>query len=379
MNDNNSERCNTTLLAIYQEEDDGSLERIIIPGVALSLMCIIIIVGNIFVLLVVPRLPKPRRPTRYLVMNLAVADLGLGIFILPLSSYNEIVSWPFGERWCIVHAVGDSLLCMSSLYTLCALAVDRYIGVTRPLRYNVIMTDRMVLVMVIVVWLLASSVSCPPLFGWRQPPPDDPTVCLITTHFSYVIESCVLGFFLPSIVVMCLYTKIYIVARKHIFDISRNIILPNKDQDKDSVSASSFSSSISGSSQDVRISVVTSNCQNQAALLKKVAKIRMEVRAAKTFGKVLGIFVICWMPFIVLYPFGCLCSACVIPEIAWDIVFWLGYANSMMNPFVYVLSSQEYRKVFSRLLWCRNKSESQVDVLNVVPRRGATNVPSEKF
>ncbi|XP_060076572.1 probable G-protein coupled receptor No9 [Ylistrum balloti] len=372
----NSDNCTSSIIEL--ENDDASLERLVFLSIFLSLMSIIIIVGNIFVLLAVTRLPKPRRPTRYLVINLAVADLGLGIFILPFSSYNEIVLWPFGEKWCVVHAVGDSLLCISSLYTLCALAVDRFIGVTRPLRYNVIMTDRMVVAMVIVVWLIAWCVSCPPLFGWRQPPSADGT-CGISTHVYYVIESCAFGFFLPSIIVMCLYTKIYLVARKHIFDISKNMIPSNIDIDVDSGCGSSFSSSISGSSQDVHISMVTSNCPNQALLLKKIAKIRMEVRAAKTFGKVLGIFVICWMPFILVYPFGSLCSSCVIPELAWDIVFWLGYANSMMNPFVYAMSSPEYRTAFGRLLWCRARNDSQVDVLTSVPRRAPLNVSNDKF
>ncbi|XP_033757250.1 alpha-1A adrenergic receptor-like isoform X1 [Pecten maximus] len=378
IDDTNSDLFNSTSCVIQQEQHDSSLESVVLLGMVFSMMSFIIIVGNIFVLIVVTKLPKPRQPTRILVMNLAVADLGLGICILPLTSYNEIVSWPFGEKLCILYDVGDTLLCIASLYTLCALAVDRYIGVTRPLRYNVIMTDRMAIVMVIMVWLLSWGVSCPPLFGWRQPPPAYQTVCVITSNVYYVIESCILGFFVPSIVVMCIYTKIYLVARKHISNISKNTIILNIDKDSDNESryGSCFSLCISGSSNESGVTVVTSNCQNQAILLKKI---RMELRAAKTFGKVLGIFVICWMPFILLYPFGFLCSSCVIPEVAWDVAFWLGYANSMMNPFVYALSCPEYRRAFVRLIRCRGTRDSQVSASPCVTRRTDVNVSSGKF
>ncbi|XP_069139377.1 alpha-1B adrenergic receptor-like [Argopecten irradians] len=369
---NNS--CNITLCSVHQEE--SSLESVIIRSLLFTLMSVITAVGNIFVLLVVVKLPEPRQPSRILVMNLAVADLGLGVLILPASSYNEIVSWPFGETWCIVHSVGDALLCIASLYTLCALAVDRYIGVTRPLKYNAIMTDKMAIAMVVMVWFLAWSVACPPLFGWRQPPPEDP-VCLLTSHIYYIISSCIFGFLVPFIVVTCVYTKIYLVARKHICNISKNMI--SSDLDPDSGCGSSFSSSVSSSSQDPRVSVVKSNSRNQTAILKKVAKIRMEIRAAKTFGKILGIFIICWMPFIIAYPIGYLCNSCFIPKLAWDVVFWLGYANSMMNPFVYALSCPECRRAFSRLVWCRGKRDSQVNVLPCVPKRQGVNNSNDRF
>lgn len=295
--------------------EDSSLTRIILLSIIFSLMSITILFGNVLVLLAGAWLPKPRRAARLLVINLAVADISLGVLTVPLTSYNELVSWPFGEKWCVVYTVTDTLLCTCSLFTLCAMAIDRYIGVTRPLRYNVIMTDRTVGAMLVVTWVLAWSVSCPPLFGWRQEAPDDPTICFITTHAYYIIESAICGFFLPCIVVTCLYTKIYIVARKNILEISKTIIPQNNDisaesgdGNSDTTTESNLSSAVSAS---FNISIVAlpdasqrQTYQNDAAYLQKVAKIKMEIRAAKTFGKVLGAFMICWLPFVLVYPFG---------------------------------------------------------------------------
>jgi hypothetical protein len=61
--------------------------------------------------------------------------------------------------------------------------------------------------------------------------------------------------------------------------------------------------------------------------------LRRERRAVKTLGAIMVAFLICWLPFFVRY------SACEPNRCNWkympiieDIVFWVGYFNSMINP-----------------------------------------------
>jgi hypothetical protein len=67
----------------------------------------------------------------------------------------------------------------------------------------------------------------------------------------------------------------------------------------------------------------------------QMKRLRRERRAVKTLGSIMVAFVICWLPFFVRYT-ACepnRCNGKIAPLIA-DIVFWVGYFNSMINPYV---------------------------------------------
>ena len=60
-----------------------------------------------------------------------------------------------------------------------------------------------------------------------------------------------------------------------------------------------------------------------------------ETRALKTVAVICGTFVCCWMPFFVSYLIQPFCEC--VPDIMWDVCFWLGYLNSACNPLSIVL------------------------------------------
>lgn len=77
---------------------------------------------------------------------------------------------------------------------------------------------------------------------------------------------------------------------------------------------------------------------------RKLAKFAKEKKAAKTLGTVMGIFIICWFPFFLLNVISGLLSSVTIPEIVFQIVTWLGWLNSSMNPFIYACCPKDFRR-----------------------------------
>ncbi|XP_062335624.1 5-hydroxytryptamine (serotonin) receptor 5A, genome duplicate b isoform X2 [Osmerus eperlanus] len=76
-----------------------------------------------------------------------------------------------------------------------------------------------------------------------------------------------------------------------------------------------------------------------------------EKKAALMVGILIGVFVLCWIPFFITELIVPLCS-CNIPPIWKSIFLWLGYSNSFFNPLIYTAFNKNYnnalRNLFSR-------------------------------
>ena len=81
-------------------------------------------------------------------------------------------------------------------------------------------------------------------------------------------------------------------------------------------------------------------------LSRKLAKFSKEKKAAKTLGTVMGIFIICWLPFFVTNIISGFCTHCLGSniEVVFQIVTWLGWMNSGMNPCIYACCSKDFNR-----------------------------------
>ena len=86
---------------------------------------------------------------------------------------------------------------------------------------------------------------------------------------------------------------------------------------------------------------------------KHLQKIRREHKAARTLGIIMGAFVLCWLPFFIWYLAVTLCGeACYCPDIVVEVLFWIGYFNSTLNPLIYAYFNKDFREAFRNTLQC---------------------------
>jgi len=301
----------------------GEIVSVAIVGVILSCICLATVVGNALVLVAIISNGHLRGTTHYFIANLAVADLLLGVAVLPFSTTLETIDrWVFGETFCDVWAALDVLCCTASILSLCVISVDRYVGVTRPLQHSTIMSERRAGWVILGVWLLSLAISVAPLFGWKEPrePGSDPGICDVTKQTGYVLFSVVGSFYIPLSVILVVYYRVYREAVRQ----SRFLATGVKTTDFD----------YSGSTSEVTLRVHTgrlavgggSSSNNsrkgsvavpdtahhrpthlRITVAGKVAKFKREKKAAKTLGIVVGVFVLCWFPFFFVLPLGTYC------------------------------------------------------------------------
>ena len=117
--------------------------------------------------------------------------------------------WLFGRTFCHIWLAIDVLYCTASIYGLMFISIERYIGVTRPLRYPIIVTHRRTVFIILLAWTVAALISIAPFFGWYNKVKSIDRVCEVNDDLSYVVFSCSFSFYIPLIVILCVYGRIY--------------------------------------------------------------------------------------------------------------------------------------------------------------------------
>ena len=135
-----------------------------------------------------------RTPTTYLIANLAFSDLFMGFVI----GYSSAVRGCFMYQdktppyW--MHAVvnvGGGTTLVSVIWTVIAMAVDRYMAVTDPLRYSKRKTARRVLIFIVLSWAIAFTV---PVSFYSLARQSWTIVLLVSSHTHFTIPVFVLLF-----------------------------------------------------------------------------------------------------------------------------------------------------------------------------------------
>ncbi|XP_053934621.1 D(3) dopamine receptor [Cuculus canorus] len=180
------------------------------------ILILAIIFGNVLVCLAVLKERTLQTTTNYLVVSLAVADLLVATLVMPWVVYLEVTGgvWTFSRICCDIFVTMDVMMCTASILNLCAISIDRYTAVVKPVQYQYNTGQsscRRVSLMIAIVWMLAFAVSCPLLFGFNTT--GDPSVCSISNPI-FIIYSSLVSFYLPFMVTLLLYVRIYLVLRQ---------------------------------------------------------------------------------------------------------------------------------------------------------------------
>ncbi|KAL3073188.1 hypothetical protein niasHT_035464 [Heterodera trifolii] len=192
------------------------------PLVALLFVCFccMTIFGNCLVVLAVFTKKYLRNPTGYLIVSLAVADLIVGLVVMPLNSLFEMSRhvWLLGLTTCDIWHALDILASTSSIWNLCVISLDRYMAGVDPIGYRDRVSKRRIIYCICCVWLVSACISFPAIFWWRASSPHlykDKRRCLFTDDAYYVVFSAMISFYIPLVLILFAYGRVYCIATTH--------------------------------------------------------------------------------------------------------------------------------------------------------------------
>nr|XP_020830845.1 LOW QUALITY PROTEIN: neuropeptide FF receptor 1 [Phascolarctos cinereus] len=129
----------------------------IMAYVLIFLMCL---VGNSLVCFIVVKSRQMRTVTNMFLLNLAVSDLLVGVFCMPTTLVDNLITgWPFDNITCKISGLVQGMSVSASIFTLVAIAVERFRCIVHPFRQK--LTLRKALVTITIIWVLALIIMCP--------------------------------------------------------------------------------------------------------------------------------------------------------------------------------------------------------------------------
>jgi muscarinic acetylcholine receptor M3 len=195
-----------------------SLPAKIVLSTLASTASLITICGNLLVMISFFLDRQIRNPTNYFILSLSVSDFVIGLISIPfLTFYLMIGEWPFGEIICNLWLSLDYTVCLTSIYTVLFITIDRFCSVKMPAKYRKWRSPNKIIIMVMLTWIVPISLFFPSIFGWSylsRTEDFDSRICDVAWSSNKVFSVLLVFsyFWTTLIAIIVLYIFIYQVA-----------------------------------------------------------------------------------------------------------------------------------------------------------------------
>ncbi|XP_029981150.1 trace amine-associated receptor 13c-like [Sphaeramia orbicularis] len=261
---------------------------------------------NLMVIISVAHFRQLHTPTNLLLLSLAVSDLFVGLVMMPAEILLKMTCWFLGDSMCSLYVFLGWLSVSASVGDMVLISVDRYVAICDPLHYTHKVTVKRVKVCICLCWF-CSGCFCFGILNDNLTHPGKYICqgeCVISiSHVAEVVDL-VSTFILPISAIIALYMSVFVVAVSQ--------------------------------ARAMRSHITSITAQRSG---KAVAK-KSELKAARSLGVLVVVFLICFCPYYCVY----LAADTSVTVTVYFYASFLMYINSCLNPLIYSLFYPWFRK-----------------------------------
>ncbi|XP_043106884.1 trace amine-associated receptor 13c-like [Puntigrus tetrazona] len=255
---------------------------------------------NLLVIISISHFKKLHTPTNLIILSLAVADLLIGLIVMPVDAIKLIETcWYIGDTACRLFLIIMGLLLSASLSNLVLIAIDRYVAVCHPLQYTKKITTTKTLISICVCWFCSTVYNSAGLsYGSVDMLHKSDTCygeCPLVMSFALGVIDVIISFLFPCTLIITLYLRIFYVVHQH-------------------------------------VKVINSLMKSGKCEMKGSVKRKSESKAALTLGIIVTVHLLCWIPYYISYL-----TKNRVSSATSDFLTWCLYINSCLNPLIYAL------------------------------------------
>ncbi|XP_036782470.2 melanopsin [Manis pentadactyla] len=294
-------------------------------GSVILLVGLMGMLGNLTVIYTFCRSRGLRTPANMFIINLAVSDFLMSFTQAPIFFASSLYKrWLFGEAGCEFYAFCGALSGITSMITLMAIALDRYLVIMHPLAAVGVVTKRRAGLVLLGIWLYALAWSLPPFFGWSAYVPEGLLTSCSWDYMSftpsvraYTMLLFCFVFFLPLLVIMYSYFFIFRAIRE-------------------TGQALQAFGAFEGGGESSR--------QRQ--------RLQREWKMAKMELLVIFLFVLSWAPYSTVALMAFAGYAHVLTPYMNSVPAVIAKASAIHNPIIYAITHPKYRMAITQHLPC---------------------------
>ncbi|XP_067086325.1 trace amine-associated receptor 13c-like [Osmerus mordax] len=271
-----------------------------------SSVSLLTVLLNLLVLISISHFRQLHTPTNALVFSLALADLLVGLLVMPVEAIRTVEScWYLGSVVCALNFYSAYILISASLGNLVLISVDRYIAVCKPLLYPSQVTMTRTLVCSTINWACSILYNTWLTFQHLSNPDANNRCfgeCVIIVSYINGMVDIVVTFITPCSFIIILYLKIFTVA------ISQ--------------------------AQSLQARVGCSKSSGEKTW-------RSERKAARTLGIVVVFFLLCFTPYF--------CWSFSLDFSSLYFLTWILQFNSFLNPLIYAFFYPWFKRAIKHI------------------------------
>uniref|UniRef100_A0A8C8GKQ4 G-protein coupled receptors family 1 profile domain-containing protein n=1 Tax=Oncorhynchus tshawytscha TaxID=74940 RepID=A0A8C8GKQ4_ONCTS len=363
------------------------------PALLILVIIALTVGGNILVILAVSLEKKLQNATNFFLRSLAVADMLVGILVMPISLINILYdyAWPLPSALCPIWIYLDVLFSTSSIMHLCAISLDRYVAIRNPIEHSRFNSRTKAMMKIAAVWTISIGVSMPiPVIGLHNKDKVFVNGSCVLNEERFMLVGSFVAFFIPLVIMVVSYClTIQVLQRQETVFLyerktsSQQPLQPQATPSNHQSPPPNFLGSLSclkGAEPDRQTGLLSSSPSESISMIPSsgvasqlsspagrdardshgrrgmMQAIKNERRASKVLGIVFFLFLIMWCPFFITNVTYVLCQgSCNEPLLAelLNVFVWVGYISSGVNPLVYTLFNKTYRRAFSSYIRCQ--------------------------